>query len=67
MGRAQLARVLFVVKEDVAPDPIDVGLFCAVRVVFPADGVPQLIQQSLGFLEWLIAHNIIDLLIPSEN
>jgi len=44
-GCAHLCRVAFLVKEDVAPDPIQVGFFGAVGVVFEADGFAQLFEE----------------------
>ena len=45
---AHVARVLFMVEQDVAPDPADVGLFGADRVVFEADGVADLVEEFFG-------------------
>lgn len=39
----------FVVEYDKAADPVEVGLFCAVGVVFGADGVADLFEQFLFF------------------
>jgi len=43
-GLAHLAWVAFVMKENVAADPIQVGLFCAVGVVFNAQCISNLIE-----------------------
>lgn len=40
---AHFLRVPFVVEQDVALDPGDVGLFCAQRVVLAPDGIADLI------------------------
>ena len=44
-----LGRMAFVMKEDVALDPIDVGLLSANAVVLAANRLPDLIQKS-GFV-----------------
>ena len=49
LGGAHLARVAFVVKEDEAPDPTDVGLFGAGRVVLDSDGLTDAVEQFLLF------------------
>lgn len=38
------AGVTFSVKEDVIPDPIEVGSFSAVGVMFDADWIAQLVE-----------------------
>ena len=45
---AHVFGVAFIMKEDVAFDPVLVGLFGAVGVVFGADGVAHLIEQFAG-------------------
>ena len=45
LGLAHLHRVALVVKEDVAPDPADVGLFGAQAVVARADRVAHAVEE----------------------
>jgi len=45
---AHLGGMTLVVEQNVASDPIDVGLFGAKGVVFKAQGVAYLIQQFRG-------------------
>jgi hypothetical protein len=45
---AHVFGVAFIMKEDVAFDPVLAGLFGAVGVVFGADGVAHLIEQFAG-------------------
>ncbi len=45
---AHILRVAFVVEEDEALDPVDVGLLGADGVVLAADGVSNLIEQLLS-------------------
>lgn len=47
------ARVAFAVEEDVAFDPVFVGLFGAVGVVFGAQGVADLVHEFFGFWGWV--------------
>lgn len=51
-GGAHVFGVVFVVEEDVAFDPVFVGLFGAVGVVFETDGVGDLVEEFAGRL-WL--------------
>ena len=44
------SRVSFVVKEDVFANPLDVGLFGAVRVLFEANIIPKLVEEFFRFL-----------------
>ena len=46
LGLAHLERVALVVKEDVAADPADVGLFRAQAVVAGADRVADAVEQA---------------------
>jgi len=48
-GDAHVPGVAFVVEEDEAFDPVDVGLFSADGVVFEAQRIPDLVQQFPGF------------------
>lgn len=43
-GRAHFGGVLFVVIEDVAADPIEVGFFGAIGVMFGAQGIGELVE-----------------------
>lgn len=56
LGGAHLAGVAFVVEEDEASDPGDVGLFGADRVVLAADGVSDLVEEFLGPFLWCCLH-----------
>ena len=47
-GGAQVFGVAFAMEEDVAFDPIFLGLFGAVRVMPGADGVGDLIEEFAG-------------------
>lgn len=42
---AHLVLVTIIVKEDIAPDPIDVGLFGIKRVMFGAKSLTDLLEQ----------------------
>lgn len=42
---AHVFGMAFVVEDDVTFDPLDVGLFCAVGVMFDANGVGDLLQE----------------------
>jgi len=44
LGSAHFARMSFVVEQDVAFDPVNVGLFGADGVVFNSDGVTHLVE-----------------------
>lgn len=44
LGSAHIGRMFFAVKKDEAFDPVDVGLFGAVGIVFEAEPVPHLIE-----------------------
>ncbi len=44
-GDAHFAGVFFVVEEDVAANPVDIGFFGALGVVFSADGVADLFEE----------------------
>ena len=44
--RAQLARMTFAMEEDVAANPLQIGLFGADAVVLHADDVAHLIEQA---------------------
>ena len=48
-GDAHVPGVAFVVEEDEAFDPVDVGLFSADGGVFDAQRIPDLVQQFPGF------------------
>ena len=48
LGFCHVFGVAFLVEEDVAFDPFDVGLFGAVGVVFGAEGFAHLIEQFFG-------------------
>ena len=50
--RTHVLGMAFVVQQDVARDPADVGLFGAVGVMFQAQGVAHLVQKSLGCWLW---------------
>jgi hypothetical protein len=50
LGGAQVFGVAFAVEEDVAFDPVFVGLFGAEGVVFGADGVGDLIHEFAGLV-----------------
>ena len=50
---AHLIWVALVVKEDKAPDPIDIGLFGTIRVMFGAKSVTDLFEQL--FPLWRLA------------
>ena len=57
--------VAFVVKNDVAFDPVFVGLFGAVGVVFGAKGIADLVHEffgfsgaGLGYVFWVVSHCI---------
>jgi hypothetical protein len=41
--------VTFVVEEDVATDPLNVGFFCTLGVVFEAKEVADLIEEFFGW------------------
>jgi len=45
LGCAHLCGVAFVVKEDVAASPVEIGLFGAVGVVFGADGIAHAVEE----------------------
>jgi hypothetical protein len=45
---AHIARVTFVVEEDVAASPIQRGSFCAEGVVPGADDVAHLVEEFFG-------------------
>ena len=51
-GDAHVFGVAFVVEEDVAADPVYVGLFGALGVVFDANGVADLFEEFPGF-RWI--------------
>ena len=44
LGCAHFFRVFFVMKEYIAADPVYVGFFGAIRVVFGAEGVGELFE-----------------------
>lgn len=50
---AHVLWVAFAVVEDVAFDPVFVGLFGAVGVVFESDGVTHLVEEFAG---WFLFH-----------
>ena len=41
----EVERVLLLVVENEAPDPVDVGLLSAARMAFATDGVPHLVEE----------------------
>jgi hypothetical protein len=45
---SHLPGVTFIVEQDVAPGPTDVGLFGANRVVFDPDDITHLVEQFPG-------------------
>ena len=45
---AHFTRMLFIVEQDIALDPGDVGLFGANGVVFEPDGLSDLVEEFLG-------------------
>jgi hypothetical protein len=45
--------MMLVVEENVALDPVDVGLLCAERIVFETDGVAHSFQQ----FPWTLLHS----------
>jgi|GEM_PF-5340700 len=45
---AHVFGMAFVVEEDEALDPIHIGLFGAIRVVFAADGITDLVKELVG-------------------
>ena len=47
---SHFARVPFIVKEDIFPHPLDVSLFGAIRVLFDANIIPELVEEFFGFL-----------------
>jgi hypothetical protein len=47
LGSAHFGWVTHVVEVDVALDPADVGLLCAIGVVFEADGIADLSNSFL--------------------
>jgi len=49
VGDAHVPGVAFVVEQDEAFDPVDVGLFSADGGVFEAQRIPDLVQQFPGF------------------
>jgi hypothetical protein len=48
-GLAQRCRMPLAMEEDIALDPMDVGLLCSAAVVQPPNGGPDLIQKSGWF------------------
>jgi len=35
----------FVMKEDKTPDPVDIGFFCRIGIVFDSEAIANLIEQ----------------------
>jgi hypothetical protein len=48
LGHTHFLWMPFLVKEDVAPDPANIGIFCAQRVMLQANDVSNLVQQFPG-------------------
>ncbi len=48
LSDAHLPRVAFVVEEDEAPDPLQVGFFGAVSIMLSAEDNLHLIEELLG-------------------
>ena len=48
LGAAHFPRMAFVVEEDVAFDPVNIGLLGADGVVFAPDGLTDLVKELLG-------------------
>jgi hypothetical protein len=48
-GDAHVSGVPFVMEEDVAAYPLDVGLFGLVGVVFKSEGVADLVEEFFGW------------------
>jgi len=46
---AHILWMALLVEEDVAFDPIHIGLFGTIRVMFCADGFADLVEQFFGF------------------
>ena len=79
LRHAHLLGMEFIMEEDVAPDPVHVGLFGADGIVLELDGIAHLIQEFLGalFRTWhpflwfapivlynLLVYNWLDRIIP---
>ncbi len=45
---AHIFGMMFMVKQNKATDPLDVGLLVLVRLVLNADGIADAIEQFLG-------------------
>jgi hypothetical protein len=53
---AHFARMLFVVKQDVFSDPLDVGLFGARGILLNANLVSKLVEQFFRFWGLELVH-----------
>ena len=47
---AHVCRMTFIVIENIAPDPVNVGFFSAVRIMFQANRISKLVEKFLNLM-----------------
>jgi hypothetical protein len=62
-GDTHFVGVTFVVEEDEAANPLNVGFFCPIGVVFEANGIADLVKELSG---WVL-HDVLPEIADSAN